>query len=127
LIRDHIEAVQTLLGGLRSYVTRAPADAALPYVVVYPTQGNPKSLTLTGEPDWRTWPFRTVCVGATWDQAALAAELVEARLLNHTPVVENRVTSPIRKDVSVGIDRNENVQPPLFEARDLWSFDSFAL
>lgn len=124
MIRAHVAGVRALLGDLRNFVTRADAETALPYVVVHPNQGYADPVNLHLDSDYRTWTFQTTCVGSTAEQAEAAAERVEQRLLDQTPTVTGRVCSPIRKQTSVTVARDEDVKPPVYIARDVWAFVS---
>lgn len=123
-VRAHTSAVVALLTEVDVYVSRAPADAALPYVVLHPTQGLGQGTSLAGDTDWWKWPFRTVGVASTAEQAQALAERLDDRLLDKRPGVAGYQTTRIRKDASLGIEVNENVAPPLYQARDLWALDS---
>ncbi len=125
MIRAHTDAIMTLLdAGLDVYESRAPAGAATPYVVLHPGQGNALPMSYDGDSTWRAWPFQTTCVSDDVDGAQWAAEKVEARLLDVTPIIAARGCSPIRKTVTVPVARDESVQPPVYIARDLWAFNS---
>lgn len=124
MIRDHRKAVEALLSGLSAHVSRAPSGTPTPYVVLHPDQGNASATSYGGDSDWRPWRYVTVCVGTTTEQAQLWAEKVEARLLDVVPVVTGRTCGPIRKESTVPVDRDEDKQPPIFLARDVWAFSS---
>lgn len=106
------------------YVSRAPSGAELPYVVLHPDQGRALPSNLAGDSTWRPWRYQTTAVGSTPEQAQWAAEKAEAGLLDRTPTVSGRSCTPVRKEVSVPIARDEDVQPPVFIARDVWVFTS---
>lgn len=124
MIRAHRAAIETLLAGLTFHVSRAPSGTAVPYVVLHPDQGAATTTSYGGDSDWRPWTFQTTCVGSTTEQAEWMAEKVEARLLDVAPAVTGRTCSPIRKTTTVPVDRDEDVQPPVFLARDVWAFAS---
>lgn len=124
MIRAHVAALKVLLGDLRTAVTRAEPDTVFPYVVLHPNQGAASTTTFSGSSDQRTWTFTTTCVGSTAEQAEAAAERVWERLLDAAPAVTGRVCFPIRNQVSVNVIRDEDVQPPVYIARDVWAFIS---
>jgi hypothetical protein len=124
MIRAHWSAVMSLLSGVKAYETRAPAGTAPPYVVIHPDQGTATTTRFDTASDWRNWSFQTDCVGTTVEQAQWMAEKVEAALLDKKPAVTGRVCGPIRSIVARPMDRDEDVQPPLFLARTLWAFPS---
>lgn len=124
MIRAHVDAVVALVPTVSAYVTRPPGDASLPYVVVHPDQGEAYADSMAGASSWRPWTVQTTCVGVTAEQALWAAEQVEAGLLDAVPTVAGRQCTPIRKEASVPLARDEDVQPPVFIARDVWAFVS---
>jgi hypothetical protein len=124
VIRAHSDAVVELLDGLEVYLTYAEGDPEFPYVVLHPDQGLASSTSYSGGSDWRPWRYQTTCVGETAEQAQVAVELVEARLLDARPTVPGRSCTPIRKEVTLAIARDETVSPPVFIARDTWVFSS---
>lgn len=124
MIRAHTAAVEALIDEVDVYVTRAPAGAELPYVVLHPDQGAATSSSIAAISDWRSWRVQTTCVGGTPEQAGWAAEKVESDLLDVAPTVSGRSCTPIGKESSLPVDRDEDVQPPVFMARDVWVFSS---
>jgi hypothetical protein len=125
VIRAHHRAVLTLLGdAVTVYVSRAANDATMPYVVLHPDQGQADTTSYEGRSDWRSWRYTTTCVGSTPEQAGWAAERVEANLLDIRPAVAGRTCTPIRKEAPIPVDRDEDVQPPVYIARDVWVFSS---
>lgn len=124
MIRAHTAAVLSLIDNVTVFLSRAPGGTTPPYVVLHPDQGNASATSLGGDSDWRPWRFQTTCVGSTPEQTQWAAERVEGNLLDVTPTVTGRKCSPIRKETSIPIDRDEDVQPPVFIARDTWVHSS---
>lgn len=124
MIIAHRAAVQALLVGLPLFLSRADSGAEEPYIVLHPTQGDADTTSFGSRSDWRTWEYQTTCVGLTAEQAQLAAEWVEGRLLDAVPTVTGRRSSPVRKVATVTVMRDEDVQPPVFTARDVWAFST---
>lgn len=124
MIRAHATGVKALVTGVTVYTSRAPDGATTPYVVLHPDQGRGEPTSLQGDSDWRPWRYYTTCVGSTPEQAQWAAEKVEAGLLDVRPTVTGRSCTPIRKESSVPVTRDEDAPTPVFMARDVWVFSS---
>lgn len=107
-----------------TYVGVAPDNAPSRYVVLHPDQAAAEESSFAGDSEWRPWRFITHCFGTTPDQAQAVYERVEAAFLDVTPTVSGRSCTPIRKESSLPISRDEDVQPPVFLARDAWVFSS---
>lgn len=132
MIEAHRQALEALLAAdeaspdveLSVHVTRAGANATLPYVVLHPGQGTAEATSLHGLSDWREWPFQTTAVGSDPEEAQWAAEQAEARLLDRRPQVDGRSTGRIRKSLSFPVVVDRDAPKPVYLARDTWTFSS---
>ncbi len=127
MIRAHVDAVLSLLStqpGVRAYDGEAPAGAVLPYAVVYADSGAADATSLGHASTWRTFRVWTVCVGSTQLQVRALEERVETALLDVTPTVTGRRVTPIRKGATQPVRRDDDVDPAVFEAADIWGFSS---
>lgn len=113
-----------MLTGLTVYVSKAPTDAAMPYVVLHPDQGSTESTGFSGDIDWRTWRYITNSYGSDAEQVEWAAEKVEAGLAGRRPSVAGRICDRIRKESDVPVSRDEDATSTIFLARDVWVFHS---
>lgn len=86
----------------------------LPYSVVYPLfvaelDGPMNDTTADG---W--WEYQVTAVGQTREQAEGLAEAIEPLILATTFTVSGYVLGPVVRSDTIPVERDDDVQPPLF-------------
>lgn len=103
------------------------ASPHLSYIVLYPInhnrQGPDASIADRGtDPQLR---YQTTCVGIDRRSAERAADLAAGVLLNGIPLdIPGRSTVLLIHESSQGVQRDEDVNPPLFYVTDRWRLDT---
>lgn len=100
-----------------TFVTVAPANTPLPYVLIHPSDGRDISDRLAG-PDTVQNPRWVIhSVGSTYDQCAWAAEQVKAVLiiagLGVTPTITGEIAGRVSYSSPQPIQTDDDVTPPL--------------
>jgi hypothetical protein len=99
---------------------QAPADAVLPYVVLYPDAGIKsafeRNVLNDGPTDLR---YQLTAVGGSPDQAALAHDKVAAALLAGVPTVAGRRVWPAIQEASQPV-RRDDTSTTLWLATSQW-------
>lgn len=126
MIRAHLAAVKTKLelAGLIVYDGTVPPGATVPYVVLFPDQGQASSTRFDQVSDQRVFRVQTTSVASTVEQARWAAEKVHGALLDAVLTISGRATWPVRHETSRPIERDDDVTPPLMYAVDVWRLQS---
>lgn len=123
--KAHVDALVALLTPtVTVYVARAAAGSTPPYVVLHVDQGTPEASALTLASTRVHWRFQTTVAATGWEQAVTWATRVHAALLDVVPTVTGDTCGPIRKDVSLMVERDEDLPTPTFMARDVWGYYS---
>lgn len=120
--QPHVEAYLALLAAVTVHVGEAPGDAAMPYVVLFPSMPLGTGRSLCGTTRRRGNDVQTTCVGATVEQAQWLAGQVQDALEDVRPTMPDKRCSLIHKDFSQPARADRDVTPPVFYAIDLWSF-----
>jgi hypothetical protein len=126
-IKAHIDALVALLAPtVTVYVARAATGSTMPYVVLHIDQGTPSASALTFGSTTRLWHFQTTVAAAGWEQAVTVAAKVNDAVLDVRLNVPGDKCGPIRKTVSLMVERDEDMPTPTFMARDVWGYYSIS-
>lgn len=127
MIAAHVDAVRNLVDAVANvtvYDGTVPNSPVLPYVVMYGDQGAAEANAYTEVSSFRRFRVQTTTVAANQPQARALAERVESALLDVRPTVAGRTCVPIRKETSQPVRRDDDVDPPVFYAVDVWVLSS---
>lgn len=123
LIREHTDAVIAALKATDLVVgdAIAPEDAVPPYAVVYLIAGGGLGGTL-GDPNAdATLTYQVTCVGRSRQQAEWVGDKA-LELLSRQVLVPNRRVLNVRLHIPPGVQRDDQVSPPVF-----WSTPQFRI
>ena len=100
-----------------TFVTVAPANTPLPYVLIHPSDGRDISDRLAGPDTVQNPRFVIHSVGSTYDQCAWAAEQVKAVLiiagLGVTPTITGEIAGRVWYSSPQPIQADDDVTPVL--------------
>ena len=123
MIDAHISAVRNLVDAVPNvtiYDGSVPNDPTYPYVVLYGDQGAAEPNAYTEASTLRRFRVQTTTTAVDQAQARALAERVETALLDVRPTVAGRKCGPIRKETSQLVRRDDDVDPAVFYAVDIW-------
>lgn len=127
MIDAHIAAVRNLVDTVPNvtvYDGGVPNSPTYPYVVLYGDQGAALANAYTEVSTYRSFRVQTTTVAVNQPQARALAERVESALLDVRPAVTGRTCGPIRKEASQPVRRDDDVDPAVFYAVDIWLLTS---
>ena len=106
---------QAKAGGRRIGDARTPSNNTRPYAVLWPLFATEFDGSL-GEPDEDAWyRYQVTCVGDTREQAqGLADELMVLMRAKNKYVWTGFVAKPVLIEDVLPVDRDDDVQPPVF-------------
>ncbi|TFD61136.1 DUF3168 domain-containing protein [Cryobacterium sp. Hh7] len=100
-----------------TFVTTAPPNTPLPYVLIHPSDGTDRSDRLAGPNAVQNPRWVIHSVGSTYDQCAWAAEQVKAVLvvagLGVTPTITGERAGRVWYSVPQPVQTDDDVTPPL--------------
>lgn len=99
-------------------VGRQADGSFIPYGVLYPVIGGVGSGPLDEPEEDFESIFQVTCVGASQTMAEWVSDRVRVALMTVPIVVPGRTVVRVRTDMSGGIQRDDDVQPPLFYMAD---------
>lgn len=108
-------------GGRRIGDAHAPADTTRPYAVLYPLYVGGRD---GPDSDWQAdgwYEYQVTSVGDTRMQAEGLADELRVRLLASTLTVNGFATGPINLSDDVGVERDDDVQPPIYYTIQMYS------
>jgi len=124
VVREHTDAVIAALeaAGLTVGDAVAPDDTDPPYVVVYAIAGGGSTGTLARPDDDAFLVYQATCVGTSREQAEWLADKALELLGPDAVAVPGRRVCRVSLDMHGGIQRDDNVTPPVF-----WSAPRFRM
>jgi len=124
--RAHTTAVKALIdAAVTCHVGESPNDAGPPYVLLYPDSGHGMATGMDLDADHYRYEFQTTAVGTTVEQAQWAADKVRGAVEDVRPTVAGFTTGKVRHVSSQPAKRDNDVDPAVFYAVDVWEFRSF--
>jgi len=121
--RSHTDAVQALIGAqVTCYMAEAPNNPTYPYAVLYADQGLGRRSTLAPDTTVRMVTFQTTCVGEGSEAAQWAADKVRAAVEDVQPSVSGWSCGPVQHLASQPVRRDDDVDPAVFYAVDMWRY-----
>jgi hypothetical protein len=93
---------------------QAPAASARPFGVVYPLYVAERDGTLADSTADGWWQYQVTAVGDTREQAQGLADELEVAILQSTLTVNGYLVGPILRAERMPVERDDDVQPPLF-------------
>lgn len=123
-IDPHVSATKTLLDGSGKtvYVSRAPSGAALPYIVLEPSQGVASRTSMQPSSDQRFCRFVTRYFGTGWEQVDALRTHARSSLLDVKPTVTGRTAETIMHETEFPMDRDEDLPTTVIFSGDSWTF-----
>lgn len=121
--REHLAAVLEALrgtAGLNVHDGVAPDSPTYPYVVIYADSGAASRSTLLAVSDRLEVTVQATAVGRSPESARWVAERVRGALLDARLPVPGRRSFPVTHEESRLLGRDDDVQPPVFYAVDLY-------
>lgn len=125
--RAHVTAVLTLLDAvpnLTTYDGLVPARPVLPYAVVWPDSGRAERSSILAASNVVASEMYVTCVGSSREQAQWVAEKVDAALLDVRPTITGRSCWPIEQVLTRPVQRDDDVDPPLVYAVNVYRLAS---
>lgn len=114
-LKARIESVTALASS--TFVTVAPANTPLPYVLIHPMDGADVADRFTGPRSVQNPRFVIHSVGSTYEQCAWAAEKVKAVLvvagLGVIPTITGELPRRVWYSVPQPVQTDDDVTPPL--------------
>lgn len=101
---------------------QAPADTTRPYTVVYSLDDDPGEASQTDPHMVANPAFQVTSVGDTRDQAQWMQKQARDALLGWVPIVTGYRSGPVEGLLSGRIQRDPDIEPPLFSAVDRFTF-----
>lgn len=95
-----------------------PNKSPVPYAVLYSDLGDYERLTLSQLSDKRTVHFQTTSVGVTPEQARWVALKTRAVCIDALVPLDGRLTWRIAHESSQPVQRDDDLDPPVFYAVD---------
>ncbi len=118
-LRGHADAVKAALAGTGRPVGDGTGKGlALPYSVLYEVAGGSLGGPVARPYDDADQMYQVTSVGSTAEQARWMADKVRAALLGSVWAVAGRSTMRVGLDVTSGLLRDDDVQPPLYYCAD---------
>ena len=100
-----------------TFVTTAPPNTPLPYILIHPSDGTDISDRLAGPNTVQNPRWVIHSVGSTYDQCAWAAEQVKAVLvvagLGVTPTITGEIAGRVEYSSPQPIQTDDDVTPPI--------------
>lgn len=89
-----------------------------PYAVLYALPDIEFGGSLSNERQWAFRHFQVTVVGGTRGQTETGQQTVRDQLSGWVPTVSGVVCGPVELDDPAGVDRDDDVEPPLFFSTD---------
>ena len=93
---------------------QAPEDDTLPYAVLYPIDESDMDGDLAAAQRTGWFEFQITCVGETRESSSQLGDKLRDALLASSPAVAGYTLGPWLKVVSDTVNRDDDVQPPVF-------------
>lgn len=124
--RELTTAVVSVLASAGLNVGRAVAPSDIPagagWAVVYPLTGGLSSGTLDNPNDDASVLYQITSVGRNAEQAEWVMDTVRWAILGANYTLNDRTVVLVGIDMFGGVERDDDVQPPLFYAKDRFRF-----
>lgn len=123
--RLHAAAIEALLdAAVTCYVGESPNDASPPHVLLFPDQGRGSRTSIAGGTGAYSHTFQTTSVGTTVEQAQWVADKVRGAVEDVAPTVSGWSTTRIVQQMSQAVRRDDDTDPALFYAVDVWQYQA---
>ena len=93
---------------------QAPAAATRPFAVVYPLYVSERDGPMDDDTADGWWQYQVTSAGDTREQAQGLSDELETAILGYTLTVSGYVIGPTKRAERLPIERDDDVQPPLF-------------
>lgn len=124
--RELTTIVVDVLDDAGLHVGRAHAPAGVPagagWAVVYPLTGGLADGTMDNPNDDASVLYQITSVGRTAEQAEWVMDTSRVAILSGTYALNDRKVLLVTVDMFGGVERDDDVQPPLFYAKDRYRF-----
>lgn len=128
MIVESRQAVKTLLSAMsfRFYDGgQVPDEPTFPYAVLYMDTGIEDATKLCGDTDEATHRFQVTSVGLTDDSAVIVADAARTLVLDVRPTVAGRSCGPIRKETTIPVRPDLDVNLPPNNLHPMFSVDTY--
>lgn len=104
---------------------QVPDKPDFPYAVLYLDTGIEDATKLCGDTDEATHRFQVTSVGLTDDSAVIVADAARTLVLDVRPAVAGRSCGPIRKETSIPVRPDLDVNIPTSNLHPMFSVDTY--
>jgi hypothetical protein len=104
---------------------QVPDEPDLPYAVLFMDTGIEGATKLCGDTDEAVHRFQVTSVGLTDDSAVIVADAARSLVLDVRPVVAGRVCGPIRKETTIPVRPDLDVNIPTQNLHPMFSVDTY--